>query len=112
MQNFVTMPGRNLIPIVVALTVVGALLHRDYTAAGRVVTLVAIGWYLAARLRVAVALGRRWKRIDVRGKARVAIYGAIAVIFVGGIVSGAVPSFALLVLLAADFLLTDNRLNG
>ncbi len=102
-------PGKNFIPFIVAITVVGALLHRDYAVAGRVVMLVAIGMYLLARVKVALVLARKFRKVGAKEKGRVVIYGAIAAIFVGGLVTGTVASFSLLVLLAVDFVLTDNR---
>lgn len=97
-----------LIRILVVVTVVGALLYRDYRMAGLVLTLCAVGFYLLFNTRSALRCAFRFRHIRGRQRLRLLTYVALLYIFIGGIVNNTIFYFLLLLVFAVDYLLYDN----
>ncbi len=101
------MSGKSFILIVVGLVVLGALLNRDYPAAGLAATLVALAFYLLGTVRRTVACLVRFRSMPRRRQARAVISVAVLSLLLSAWFSGAVSYFMLLVLLAADYMMYD-----
>ena len=101
------MSGKSFILIVVGLVVLGALLNRDYPAAGLAATLVALAFYLLGTVRRTVACLLRFRSMPRRRQARAVISVAVLSLLLSAWFSGAVSYFMLLVLLAADYMMYD-----
>lgn len=99
---------KTVIQLVLAATVIGALLYRDYRIAGLTVTLAAIGFYLIFNTRTAVPLVRRFRRTSNVERLKLTAYAALLYIFISGIVTHTIYYFLLLLILAIDYFLSDN----
>ena len=103
------MSGKSFVLIIVGLVVLGALLHRDYPAAGLVATLVALAVYLLVTVRRTVSCLLRFRRMPRRRQVRAVISLAVLGLMLSAWFSGVVSYFMLLVLLAADYMMYDSR---
>ena len=103
------MSGKSFILIIVGLVVLGALLNRDYPAAGLVATLVALGGYLLMTSRRTITVLTHFGRSARRCRIRAIISVAVLVLMLSAWFSGAVSYFMLLVLLAVDYMMYDKR---
>ena len=106
------MNKRKFILIVVAVIVVGALLHREFPQAGVVVTLAAVALYLLAGARRTVRYLRRFRAITARQRVQAIVALAMLVVMVSAWMTGSVYYFMLLVLLAADYLASQKPMEN
>ncbi len=107
------MSGKSFILTIVGLVVLGALLNRDYPAVGLAATLVALGGYLLVTSRRTVNALAHFRSMPRRCQARAIISVAVLLLMLSAWFSGVISYFMLLVLLAVDYMMYDNRsLNG
>lgn len=100
------MTKRNLILIVVALIIVGALLQREFPRAGIVLTIIAMIFYLLAGAKQTVRILRGFRTARHQQRLQAAVAVTMLLVLVSAWMSGSVYNFILLVLLAADYLTT------
>jgi len=100
---------KNLILAVVGIVVVGALLSREYKAAGLIVSLVPVGCYILADIRRSVAYLVHFRNTGNTQRVKLLTYAVIIYIFVKAIITGEVSYFLLLVMLAVDYIIYDNQ---
>lgn len=103
------MSGKSFILIIVGLVILGALLNRDYPAAGLIATLIALALYLLVTARRTVSCLFRFRTMSRRRQLRVIISVAVLGLMLSAWFSGAVSYFMLLVLLAVDYMMYDSR---
>lgn len=108
MKNFI-LPGKTVIQIVVAVTVVGALINHDYKLPGLIVSLIAVGFYLVLNLRMTVARLIHFRHTDRIGRVRLFTGIGILYIFISALVTGSVYYFLLLLMLGIDYLIFDKK---
>ena len=108
MKNFI-LPGKTVIQIVVAVTVVGALINHDYKLAGLIVSLIAVGFYLALNLRMIVSYLIHFRRIDRISRIRLCTGVGILYIFISALITDSVYYFLLLLMLGIDYLIFDKK---
>ena len=99
---------RTLILVVVALVIVGALLHRESPRGGIVMTTGAMALYLLAQVRMTVNNLRHFRTVSGRRKVQAIVAVAMLLVLVSAWSTGSVYYFMLLVLLAADYLMTES----
>lgn len=100
---------KQLIVIMLAVSVVGAIISRHNYRAGLIVTLVVIGLYILLCLPAFVRSVRRFKSIAQPSKLHCVTWLIFMYIFVRGIVAGTIPYFLLLLTFGLEFLLYDNE---
>lgn len=103
------MSSKNLIPILGAVIVVGALIQRDFQLAGLIVALCAVGALLAVKLRSAVRHIRHFRTLPRIGKVRVMTYLGLLYIFIHALVTGQIAYFLLLLILGIEYLIDDRQ---
>ena len=103
------MSGKSFILIIVGLVILGALLNRDYPAAGLVATLIALAFYLLVTARRTVSCLLHFRRMSRRRQVRAVISVAVLGLMLSAWFSGAVSYFMLLVLLAVDYMMYDSQ---
>lgn len=100
---------KNLILTVLTVIVTGALLSRQYKTAGNIVALIPIGYYLAVNTRKAIIYLINFKRTDNYQKLSLISYSIIFYVFVNAVVTNRMYYFLLLVMLAIDYILYENK---
>lgn len=101
-----------VILITAAVIIVGALLRREYVAAGHWTSVVAILFYIAACFPATINNILSFKSLSSRSKARVAIFFVFVYIAAHAIITVSVGYFFTLALLGADYLLVDTPKNS
>ncbi len=103
------MSSKNLIPVLGAIIVVGALIQRDFQRAGLIVALLAIAVLLIVRFRMVVHHVRRFRFLSRIGKVRVMTYLGLLYIFIHALVAGQIAYFLLLLILGIEYLIDDRQ---
>lgn len=103
------MSSKNLIPILGAVIVVGALIQRDFQLAGLIVALGPVALLLVLRFRAALYNVRRFSSLPRIGKVRVMTYLGLLYIFIHALASGQIAYFLLLLILGIEYLIDDRQ---
>lgn len=102
-------PKKRFILIIVTLIIISALLHRGYPMVGLVSTMLLLGVYILMDARKTVKYMSGFKQISNIKRIKSITAVALVLVLVTGVVSGRVPYFFMLVLLATDYMIYDNQ---
>lgn len=100
---------KQTIAVMLAVTVVGALVSRHNYRAGVVVTLVVIGLYILLCMPALVRGLRGFRKLDRTSKLHLGARLVFVYIFLRGVIAGTIPYFLLLLTFGLEFLLYDDR---
>lgn len=105
-------PRKTLILIVVAVSVIGALIYHDCRTAGLIVSLLGIGAYLALELRFLIAGIIHFRKAGSAARIRLAVGIVLGYVFVSALAGGTVSYFLLLLALGVDYIVADRKKAG
>ena len=99
--------NKTVIIIIAVVIVAAALLRRVSLAAGHWLTVAVLVYYLAVNFRFFTANIGRFRSAPAKTKVRVVVYAAMACIAVHGLLTVTGNYFAVIVLLAIDYLIDE-----
>lgn len=97
------------VQIIAALVIIGSLIRRENVDIGHWVTIGAIVLYVIVNFILTLKMAREYNSLRTAQRAKLFVYLIFVYIVISGAITMSVNYFAILVLLAVDYLLTDKH---